>query len=93
MIVNVVLVAVLCTVFRNCDARTNDSVWDAKRTKHDEIMSVEDIGYYFQHAYRTVLRNGLPGLTEATRSEITRECGMDLFNISAHKELLVQCIY
>ena len=89
VVTNFILIALLCTVFTNCDPRTNDSFLD---TKHHEITSVKEAGYNFLHAYRTVLRNGLRGLTGATRRKITQECLANIYNIYTNdNELLMQC--
>ena len=85
---NIVLIAVLCAVFTNCDARTNDSFWD---TKHHETASIEEAGFNFLRAFRTLLASGLPGLTEATATTISQECQTDLANLTKNNELLMQC--
>ena len=89
VLANIVLIALLCAVFTNyCDARTNDSFWDTKR---HESASIEEAGFNFLRAYRTLLTSGLPGLTEATATTISQECQTDLANLTNNNELLMQC--
>ena len=88
VLANIVLIAVLCAVFTNCDARNNDSFWD---TKHRETASIEEAGFNFLRAYRILLASGLPGLTEATATTISQECQTDLANLTKNNELLMQC--
>lgn len=88
VLANIVLIALLCAVFTNCDARTNDSFWDTKR---HETGSIEEAGFNFLRAYRTLLTSGLPGLTAAATTTISQECQIDLAGITTNSELLMQC--
>ena len=88
VLANIFLIALLCAVFTNCDARTNDSSWD---TKHHETAIIEEAGFNFLRTYRTLLTSGLPGLTEATATTISQECQTDLANLTKNNELLMQC--
>ena len=84
--ISIALIVLLYPLLTKCE-RFNNGYSD---TKQHEILT-KDIGYDILHAYRTTLRNGWQGISEATGRNVTRDCQMDIDKILNDTKLLMQC--
>ena len=85
-LISITLIVIFNPLFTKCE-RFNNGYSDKKQ---HEIVA-KDIGYDILHAYRTTLRNGWEGISEATGRNVTRDCQMDIHKILNDTKLLMQC--